>query len=58
MHDAVGDHDAALADAQMAFELQGDLHATAYGRPARAGRAEEALELIDQLACRATGGRR
>lgn len=50
-YDAVGDHDAALADAQMAFELQGDLqYATAYGfRLARAGRAEEALELIDQL---------
>ena len=50
-YDAIGDHDAALADAQMAFELQGDLqYATAYGfRLARAGRAEEALELIDQL---------
>ena len=48
---ALGQYDAALADARTAFDLQGDIAYASHlaMQLSKAGRADEALELIDQL---------
>ena len=50
-YNALGEYDAALADAQTAFDLQGDIsYASNLAiQLSRAGRADEALDLIDRL---------
>lgn len=50
-YNALGEYEEALADAQTAFDLQGDLsYASNLAiQLSRAGRAEEALDLIDRL---------
>ncbi|QYJ06329.1 DUF3857 domain-containing protein [Qipengyuania flava] len=50
-YNALGRYEEALADAQTAFDLQGDIAYASHlaKQLSKAGRADEALELIDQL---------